>query len=317
MRLSIANLIYCYEGTVDKLTSMTVFVRVAKAGSFAGGARELGISRAMATKHIMQLEGSLGTRLINRTTRSLSLTDVGISYLERCQQVLLDVDEMESAVTHLQTEPRGLLKISAPPAIGATHIARAVAEFLKIYNDLTIEMVVQGSPGDLIDEGIDLAIVLGDLDDTSMVARRLASSSLVICASPEYLQREGVPQTPDDLSAHSCLINWAVSPRNKWQFKNCSGFKTVVVSGRMQANAAHPIRIAALNGLGLVMLPTYIVGKDIENGTLQVVLEDYPLPPLDIHAVYPHRKYLSAKVKSFMDFLQVWLQGRVTMPGSE
>ena len=149
--------------------------------------------------------------------------------------------------------------------------------------------------------------MLGDLDDTSMVARRLASSSLVICASPEYLQREGVPYTPEDLANHSCLINWAVSPRNKWQFKNGSGFKTVQVTGRMQANAAHPIRIAALNGLGLVMLPTYIVGKDIENGTLQVVLEDYPLPPLDIHAVYPHRKYLSAKVKSFMDFLQVWL----------
>ena len=302
---------------MDKLTSMTVFVRVAKSGSFAGGAKDLGISRAMATKHIMQLEGSLGTRLINRTTRSLSLTDVGASYLERCKQVLLDVDEMEAAITHLQTEPRGLLKISAPPAIGATHIARAVSEFLKIHKDLTIEMILQGSPGDLIDEGIDVAIFLGVLDDTSMVARKLASSSLVVCASPAYLELNGTPKTPEDLASHSCLINWGISPRNKWQFKSESGLKVVTVNGRMQANAAHPIRIAAINGLGLVMLPTYIVGQDIENGTLKVVLEDYPLPPLDIHAVYPHRKYLSAKVKAFMDFLQVWLEHRVSMPGTE
>lgn len=302
---------------MDKLTSMNVFVRVAKAGSFAGGARELGISRAMATKHIMQLENSLGTRLFNRTTRSLSLTDVGGSYLERCQQVLLDVEEMEAAVTHLQTEPRGVLKISAPPVIGATHIARAVAEFLKIHTDLTVDMILQGSPGDLIDEGIDIAIYLGALDDTSMVARKLASSSLVVCGSPDYFAQYGVPQTPEDLIEHSCLVNWAISPRNKWQFKGESGVTVINVSGRMQANVADPIRIAAINGLGLVMLPTYIVGRDIERGKLKVVLENYTLPPLDIHAVYPHRKYLSAKVRSFMDFLQQWLGPRVSMPGTE
>ena len=302
---------------MDKLTSMTVFVRVAKAGSFAGGARELGISRAMATKHIMQLEGSLGTRLFNRTTRSLSLTDVGASYLERCQQVLLDVEEMEAAVTHLQTEPRGLLKISAPPVIGATHIARAVAEFLKIHPDLTIDMILQSSPGDLIDEGIDIAIYLGAMDDTSMVARKLASSSLVVCGSPEYLAKNGIPKTPEDLLTHSCLVNWAIAPRNKWQFKSEAGFKVINVSGRMQSNAAHTIRIAAINGLGLVMLPIYVVGNDIEKGALKVVLENYSLPPLDIHAVYPHRKYLSAKVRGFIDFLQEWLGSRVSMPSSD
>ncbi|MDD5580236.1 MAG: LysR family transcriptional regulator [Methylobacter sp.] len=302
---------------MDKLTSMSVFVRVAKAGSFAGGARDLGISRAMATKHIMQLEGTLGTRLFNRTTRSLSLTEVGASYLERCQQVLVDVEEMEAAVTHLQTEPRGILKISAPPVIGATHIARAVAEFLKIHTDLTVDMILQGSPGDLIDEGIDVAIYLGALDDTSMVARKLASSSLVVCGSPSYLAQHGIPKTPEDLAKHSCLVNWAISPRNKWQFKSEAGYKIINVSGRMQANVADPIRIAAINGLGLVMLPTYVVGRDIEKGNLKVVLENYTLPPLDIHAVYPHRKYLSAKVRCFMDFLQDWLGPRVSMPGTE
>ncbi len=299
---------------MDKLTSMNVFVRVAKAGSFAGGARELGISRAMATKHIMQLEGSLGTRLFNRTTRSLSLTDVGGSYLERCQQVLLDVEEMEAAVTHLQTEPRGVLKISAPPVIGGTHIAFAIAEFLKIHTDLSVELILQGTPGDMIDEGIDLAIYLGALNDTSMVARKLVSSTLVVCASPAYLEEYGVPKSPADLVNHSCLVNWASTPRNKWQFKGENGYTAITVSGRMQANVADAIRTAAIGGLGLVMLATYVVGKDIEKGRLKVVLEDYALPPLDIYAVYPHRKYLSAKVRRFMDFLQVWLEPRVNMP---
>ncbi|WP_411727481.1 LysR family transcriptional regulator [Methyloglobulus sp.] len=302
---------------MDKLTGMTVFVRVAKAGSFAGGARELGISRAMATKHIMQLEGSLGSRLFNRTTRSLNLTDVGASYLERCQQVLLDIEEMEAAVTHLQTESRGVLKISAPPVIGATHITRAVVEFLKIHADLKIDIVLQSNPGDLIDEGIDIAIFLGVLDDTSMVARRLATSPLVVCGSPDYLAKCGVPKTPEDLADHSCLVNWAITPRHIWQFKTASGLKLITVSGRIQANAAHSIRIAALNGLGLVMLPIYIVGSDIEKGMLKVVLEDYPLPPSDIHAVYPHRKYLSAKVRGFLDFLQEWLEPRAGMAGTE
>lgn len=302
---------------MDKLTSMNVFVRVARAGSFAGGARELGISRAMATKHIMQLEGSLGTRLFNRTTRSLSLTDVGASYLERCQQVLLDVEEMESAVTHLQTEPRGVLKISAPPVIGASHITRAISQFLKIHSDLTVDLILQSSPGDLIDEGIDVAIYLGALDDTSMVARKLASSSMVVCGSPDYLSRYGIPITPEDLLAHSCLVNWASSPRNKWQFKSDSGHTVITVSGRMQANVADAIRVAAIDGLGLVMLASYVVARDIEKGKLKAVLENYTLPPLDIHAVYPHRKYLSAKVRRFLDFLQEWLGPQVTMPGSE
>ncbi|MDO9214669.1 MAG: LysR family transcriptional regulator [Methylococcales bacterium] len=302
---------------MDKLTSMSVFVRVAKAGSFAGGASELGISRAMATKHIMQLEGSLGTRLFNRTTRSLNLTDVGTSYLERCQQVLLDVEEMEAAVTHLQTEPRGVLKISAPPVIGAKHITSAIAEFLKIHPDLTVDLILQSSTGDLIDEGIDIAIYLGDLADTSMVARKLASSSMVVCGSPDYLAKHGIPNTPEDLRNHSCLVNWASSPRNKWKFKSKTGYTSINVSGRMQSNVADANRIAAVNGLGLVMLATYVVGRDIEKGKLIAVLEDYAPPPLDIHAVYPHRKYLSAKVRRFLDFLQKWLEPRVNMPSPE
>ena len=298
---------------MDKLTSMNVFVSVAKAGSFAGAARDLGISRAMATKHVMNLESLLDVRLFNRTTRSLNLTEVGTSYLERCQQVLLDVTDMEAAITHLQEEPRGLLKISAPPVIGSTHISHALSEFLKMNDDLSVEIILKGSHVDLIDEGVDIAIYLGKLEDTSLVARKLASSALVVCGSPEYFEQHGTPQEPEDLIEHSCLVNWAIPPRNKWKFKGVLGEREVQVSGRMQANVADPIRIAATNGLGMIMLPKYIVGRDIEKGKLQVVLEQYSISPLEIHAVYPHRKYLSAKVRDFLDFLVDWLPHRVGM----
>ncbi|PKM12559.1 MAG: LysR family transcriptional regulator [Gammaproteobacteria bacterium HGW-Gammaproteobacteria-3] len=302
---------------MDKLTSMTVFARVAKAGSFAGGARDLGISRAMATKHVMQLEGYLGTRLFNRTTRSLSLTEVGASYLDRCQQVLEDVEEMEAAVTHLQTEPRGILKISAPQGIGVTHIAPALSEFLKLHPDLAVDMILQGNMSDLVDEGIDMAIHLGAIDDTSMIARKLASSPLAVCGSPAYFERHGIPLTPKDLVNHSCLVNWSIPPRDQWVFKSASGDIRIKVSGRIMANVADPIRVASIEGLGLVMLPRYIVGKAIEKGRLQAVLEDYELQPLEIHVIYPHRKYLSAKVRKFLDFLQVWLPQRIGIDGVE
>lgn len=300
---------------MDKLTSMNVFVRVAKAGSFAGGARDLDISRAMATKHIMQLEEHLGTRLFNRTTRSLSLTEMGASYLERCQQVLEDIEEMEAAVTQLQTEPRGTLKISAPQVIGATQIAPALAEFLKIYPDMDVTIILQGNMGDLIDEGIDLAINLGGVEDSSMIARKLASSPLVVCGAPAYFEKHGIPKSPEDLADHSCLVNWSIPPRDQWRFKGPYGDLMIKVNGRIVSNVADPIRVGAVEGLGMIMLPRYIVGKDIEKGKLMAVLEDYELAPLEIHAVYPHRKYLSTKVRKFLDFLQEWLPHRIGIDG--
>lgn len=295
---------------MDKLTGMAVFVSVAKAGSFVGGARELSISRAMATKHIGQLESYLGARLFNRTTRSLSLTDVGAAYLQRCRTVLSEIDEMEATVTQLHTEPRGKLKISSPPIIGALYIAPAIAEFLALHKDLSVNLVLQSNYGDLVDEGIDVAITFGGLDDTSHIAKKIASSPLLVCGSPAYFEAHGMPLVPEDLEHHSCLVNWAIPPRNKWNFKGLEGDIEVKVTGRMQANAADPIRIAAKKGLGLVMLPEYIVVRDIEKGYLQTVLDDYAMAPVNIHAVYPHRKYLSAKVRAFLTFLENWLRTR-------
>ncbi len=297
---------------MDKLTSMNVFVRVAKLGGFAKAARDLGLSRAMVTKHVMQLEGKLSTRLFNRTTRSLGLTEVGESYLERCQQVLQDVEEMEAAITHLQSEPKGTLKISSPPVIGAVHIAPALAEFLKIHSELSVDMILKTTASDLIDEVLDITIHLGKLNDSSLVARKLASSPLVVCASPAYLEQYGIPETPNDLNNHSCLVNWALPPRDLWYFSQGKSIRKIKVSGRMQSNVADPMRIAAISGVGLVMLPRYILGNDIKKGKLQVVLESYSPPPLEIYAIYPHRKYLSVKVRLFLEFLKPWLQQKLS-----
>jgi DNA-binding transcriptional LysR family regulator len=289
---------------MDKLTSMLVFTKVAKAGSFASAAKELGLSRAMATKHVMQLENGLGIRLLNRTTRNLSLTEVGMVYLERCLQILDEMEEMEIAVTRLQTEPRGTLKVNATPFFGAYHLAPAIAAYMEAFPDVNVELVLQAGYIDLIEEGFDLAIHLDEMRDSSLIARKLGSSQRIVCGSPNYFKKHGIPKTPDDLRRHNCLINSSLPPRDQWQFSIPGGETTIVkVTGNMEANVADALRMAAISGLGLVLLPTYMVGQDIRKGRLNPVLTDYVPAPLEIHAVYPHRKHLSAKVRTFVDFL--------------
>lgn len=290
---------------MDKLTSMIVFTKVAKAGSFAAAAKELNLSRAMATKHVMQLENSLGVRLLNRTTRNLNLTEVGAVYLERCLQILDDIEETELSVTRLQTEPRGTLKLNATPFFGAYHLAPAIAAYTEIYPDVNVELVLQAGYVDLIEEGFDLAIHLDSLPDSSLIARKLGSSQRVVCGAPAYFEKRGIPQTPNDLKKHNCLVNSSLPPRDQWQFSEPESGKTTVVkvTGTMEANVADALRMAAISGLGLVLLPTYMVGQDLRKGRLQAVLTDYIPASLEIHAVYPHRKHLSAKVRTFVDFL--------------
>ncbi len=289
---------------MDKLTSMLVFTKVAKAGSFAAAAKELGLSRAMATKHVMQLENGLGIRLLNRTTRHLNLTEVGAVYLERCRQILDDMEEMELAVTRLQTEPRGLLKVSATPFFGSYHLIPAISAYMEVYPDVHVDLTLQTSYVDLIEEGFDLAIQLDDLQDSSLIARSLGTSQRVVCGSPAYFKKFVTPKSPEELRNHNCLVNLSLAPRDQWQFNIPGGeTMTIKVQGTLQANVADALRIAALSGLGLVILPTYMVGQDIRKSRLQAILTEYVPAPLEIHAVYPHRKHLSAKVRTFVDFL--------------
>lgn len=293
---------------MDKLTSMEVFTRIAKAGNFVAAAKEMGISRAMATKHIMRLENNLGIRLFNRTTRRLSLTEVGTAYLERCLQILDEIEETELAVTQLQTEPKGTLKISSPPFFGTHHLAPAIADYLRVYPDVKFNLILQGGIVDLVEEGLDLSIRFDELSDSSLIARRLASSRLIVCGAPAYIEKFGTPKVPEDLQQHNCLVNWGLPPGDTWKFKKYGKETIVKVTGNFQANAADAARLTAINGMGLTILPTYMIGKDLQKGSLQVVLKEFEPPSRPIFILYPHRRHLSTKVRTFVDFVCERLQ---------
>ncbi len=288
---------------MDKLTSMKVFATVARLGSFSAAAEELGISRAMASKYMSHLEENLDVRLLNRTTRQLSLTEVGSAYLEKISNIIAEVEEAEQAVSQLQSEPRGTLKIMTPPSFGSFHLARALGAYKERYPEVVIEMVLTDRAPDLFEEGVDLAIWLGDLEDSNLVARKLASSRTVVCGSPDYLARKGTPQTPADLDDHNCLSLSLRTPYFDWKFRIDGKIVTLHPEGSFRANTADPLRIAAINGCGLVQLPSYIVGLDIRDGRLIPVLEGYEPDPVQIHAVYIHRRHLSTKARTFVDFM--------------
>ena len=301
---------------------MRVFITVARLGSFSAAADELGISRAMASKHINQLETSLGVRLMNRTTRQMSLTEAGKAYQETVAIILADIDEADFAVGRLQTEPRGKLKIMAPPSFGSFHLARAFNTYQNQYPDVTIEMILTDRYPDLFEEeAIDLSIYPGHLEDSTLIARKLATTRIVICGAPDYFKKRGIPKTLEDLQQHNCLtISHHRSLLSEWKFIVDGKEISLFPSGNLKTNTADPLRIAAINGCGLVQLPTYMVGLDINEGLLLPVLERYEPEDLPIYAVYTHRKYLSAKVRSFVDFMceryqptpywDKWIEGR-------
>lgn len=289
---------------MDKLTSMMVFTRVAKAGSFSSAADELGMSRAMVTKHVMFLEENLGVRLLNRTTRRLSITEPGSAYLERCLLILDEIEEIETSVGTLQSEPRGLLKIAAPPYFGTHHLIPAISDYHKLYPEVEFEVILRGRLVDVIEEAMDLAIHLDQLADSSLVARNIASSRLLVCGSPEYFAKFGYPKAPQELVEHNCLVTSSLPPGDVWPFKRSGEAPVSVrVSGSLRSNIAGAIKTAAISGIGLAVLPSYMVGSDLNEGRLQTVLTEYQYSVLNVNAVYPHRKFLSGKVRTFVDFL--------------
>lgn len=284
---------------------MKVFAAVARCGSFSAAAAELKISRAMASKHIGQLENSLNARLLNRTTRHLSLTEVGKAYQEKVAAILTEIEETEFSVTRLHAEPRGKLKILAPPSFGSFHLARAFSAYQERYPDVSIEMILADRAPDLFEEeGIDLAIYLGNLEDSTLIARKLASTRIVVCGAPDYFTKKGTPGTPADLAYHNCLtLSYRQNVLSEWKFIIDGEETTLHPKGNLTANTADPLRIAAIEGCGLIQLPTYMVGLDIRSGNLVPVLREYEPEELPIYAVYIHRKHLSTKVRTFVDFM--------------
>jgi DNA-binding transcriptional LysR family regulator len=284
------------------LDAIAVFDRVVERKSFAEAARSLGLTTSAVSKRIARLERALGATLLHRTTRRLSLTEAGAVYHDRIRRVLGELASAEEAVTRLGTEPHGLLRVSAPMSFGHLHLAPLVPEFLAAHPGLRVDLELDDRLVDLIDGGFDVAVRIAALADSSLVARRLAPARRVICGSPDYLARRGVPRHPADLARHDCL-RYTLQARGDWTVRRGRSGARVEVSGSLQANNGEVLRAAALAGLGLVFLPTMIVWRDLQAGTLVPVLVPHLPPPTAIHAVYPRSRLLSPKVRAFVDFL--------------
>jgi DNA-binding transcriptional LysR family regulator len=289
---------------MDRMASMATFTKVVGAGSFSAAAREMQVSQALVTKQIQELESWLGARLLNRTTRRLSLTEVGTAFHERAARIIEAVEEAKCAAGALQTVPRGRLRINAPVSFGLLHLAPAVSDFLSRFPDVSVELLVNDRVVDLLEGEFDVGVRIGRLRDSSLIARKIAPIRLAVCASPDYLARHGVPETPDDLANHNCLEYTYFESRGEWRLLDPDGKEIVVpVSGRYLANNADVLRTTAIAGGGVILCPTFIVGDDLRTGRLVRLLADHPPPEQGLHALYPPGRHLSAKVRSFVDFL--------------
>ncbi len=288
---------------MENLEAMAIFARVVEDKSFSAAARRLNLSKSLVSKHITQLERSIGARLLNRTTRALSLTDAGAAFYEHCARIVEELEEAKLAVSRLHSEPRGLLRISSSVAFGRLHIAPALAGFLEAYPEVKIDMVTTDRFVDLAEEGFDVVVRIVGEPAPNAVARELAPVHRRMCATPEYFSRHGVPETLQDLEHHNCLIYTSVNPQGSWRLRGPDGDISVRVPGNLRLNDDDALAAAVLCGLGIALLPTFIVGNALQSGRLQSVLSEYIPLERHVYAVYLPTRHLSAKVRCFIDFL--------------
>jgi DNA-binding transcriptional LysR family regulator len=287
----------------DSLTEMSVFSRVVSAGSLSAAARELGLSAAVVSRRLAALEQRLGVRLINRTTRSLHLTDEGATYYDACARLLSEVEEADAAVSAGRAEPRGALRVALPASFGHLHVAPLIPGFAARYPNVQLALSLSDRSVNLVEEGFDVAIRIAHLADSSLAARKLAPNRRVVCASPEYLRRHGTPQSPDDLAGHNCLTthDFAVT----WEYRAPDGRPgSVRVAGRHACDNWEVLREWALAGLGIALKSTWDVRRQLEEGSLLPLFAGYTFDTdVAIYAVYPHRRFLPAKTRAFIEFL--------------
>jgi DNA-binding transcriptional LysR family regulator len=288
---------------IDRLTSMAIYVRVVELGGFAAAAKEVDISATMVAKHIQALERRLGARLLNRTTRSQGMTEVGRLYYDRCKLILADVDAAESSVSVLRAVPRGTLRITAPVTFGTRRLAPALAKFLRQFPDVNIELSLSDRVADLIDEGFEAAIRIGSLSDSRLVTRRLGPYRSILCASADYLRRRGQPKTPQDLTAHDCLGFTFSTRRCRWRLFRGTEESTVNFTPRLLANNGEALRQAALAGLGVVLQPEILLAGDVREKRLVRVLPEWSTSARPMHVVYVADRQATPKLQSFIDFV--------------
>jgi DNA-binding transcriptional LysR family regulator len=302
---------------MDRLTSLTAFVRVVDSGGFSAAGRRLNMSTTMVSNHIQALEDRLGARLLNRTTRKVSLTEIGKAYYDRCTQILAEIEQADEVAGALQSKPRGTLRIYT-----ATHIvqfiAPVVAEFLKLYPEVKVDLTIGERTVDMIDEGFDLAIRLTPPPDSSLIVRSLATWRHVLCCSPGYIEQHGPLQQLSELADHNCLRHALYPYEDEWRFVDRNDAPASVrISGNLISNSGETLRICALQGVGIWLAAGFLSADDLESGRLVRILPEYRPVEFAMNAVYPHRHHLSAKVRSFIDLLSHHSaeHQRLIMPG--
>lgn len=289
---------------MDRFQAIEAFVKVVEAGSFAGAADRLDVSVSSVSRLVADLEAHLGTRLLHRTTRRLSLTEAGRTFHEHGVQLLADLVEAEASASAEAVVPRGTLRITCGTTFGNAHLAPALAAFMVKYPQVRFDVELSDRMTDLVDEGFDAAVRIGASATTNLVGRRIGTTALVCCAAPSYLARHGEPRTPEDLVRHPCLLYQYSSQRDVWTFTGAAGaMHRVRVSGPVLANSGSFLAAMAREGAGITYEPDFAVGPDVRAGHLVPILRDYPPPSAPIHVMYPSRRHLSAKVRVFAQFL--------------
>lgn len=287
---------------MDRIISMTAFVQVVDSGSFAAAAKRLKVAPATVTHHVQSLENRLGIQLLNRTTRRVNLTEVGADFYKRASQILTDVEEAEHVASALQSTPRGTLRLNTSVTL-ARFMTPLIAEYTMIYPEVSFELIMSDRMVDMVEEGFDLALRVGALQDSSLIARRVGLGKMVVCASPAYLARRGTPQKPADLAGHNCLSYVNSFSDNRWHFSGAAGAEAIEVSGNLRSNSTEGLRAAALAGQGVCLLPLVSLADDLRAGRLVQLLAEFGTREAIIQAIYPASRHVSAKVRTFLDFV--------------
>jgi len=290
---------------MEHLTGMAVFAKVAETKSFSAAAERLGLSKSAVSKHITRLERALKARLLNRTTRRLSLTEVGATFYEHCARMLAEAEAAELAVSRLYAAPRGVVRITSPAAFGNVQVAPAIPDLIARYPELTVQVVMNDRPVDLVEEGYDVAIRVTDQPPPGVVARKLMTVRWIVCAAPAYLREHGTPRTPQELKEHNCLFYSFLESSIEWRFRSRQGDSKVRVAGNFTANNSEAIREVALKGAGIALLPSFLVNPDLADGRLKQVLAGHEVAGAvgnDVYALFLPTRYLSPKVRAFVDF---------------
>ncbi len=295
---------------MDKLASLRAFNKIVERGSFAAAGRELRLSRSAISKYVRDLEHELGVQLLRRTTRSASPTENGLAYYERSRAILAELEEADQAVSRLQAEPRGMLRVNAPMSFGTLHLARAIGDFMARYPELKIQLLLSDQLVDPVQEGYDVTLRIAALAVSTLIARKIVAARRVICAAPAYLERRGRPLRPEDLRGHDCLSYGHLATGNQWKLTGADGDHWIEVPWMLCSNNAEALCDAAVAGRGIALLPTFIAGAALQNGALVTVLSDYHPPALSLYALYPQTRHLSVKVRVFIDFLVERFDGR-------